>query len=362
MESYDVIVIGAGQAGLAAGYHLQRTGRRFLLLEADERAGGAWRNYYDSLTLFSPAKYSSLPGLAFPGDPQRYPKRDEVADYLEGYAAHFELPIQYGQRVVDVQRGADQTFHLFCAEGTQYQAAKVIVASGTFGTPHTPAIPGLDQFQGLRMHSGEYRNPDTLTGKRIVVIGGANSGVQIAHELAAVADVTLASRRPIRFFPQRILGLDFHFWLEVTRLERTRWLDDQSTPVLDDGTYREVIKKGKPERRPMFNEVTADSVVWSDGRQERMDVLLFATGFRPHAPYLASLGVIDDRGRLRQRNGVARGVPGLYFVGLPKQRNFASATLRGVGQDSVHVVKQLISRRDLQAPWCRCVPQSEGTN
>ncbi|QDQ26086.1 monooxygenase [Chitinimonas arctica] len=346
MESFDVIIIGAGQAGLAAGHYLQGTGYRFQILEAGERASGAWRGYYDSLTLFSPAKYSSLPGRAFPGDPDRYPKRDEVADYLEGYAAHFKLPIQYGRRVEAVQRNGER-FMLRCADGSRFQASAVIVASGAFGTPYTPAIPGLDRFQGRQLHSGQYRNPADFTGKRVVVIGGANSGVQIAHELAPIAKVTLASRRPIKFFPQRILGLDFHFWLSLTRLERTRWLDDQSTPVLDDGSYQRAIKAGVPERRPMFREATENGVVWADGRHERVDALLFATGFRPHAPYLANLGVMEADGGLRQQNGIAIDVPGLYFVGLSKQRNFASATLRGVGPDAAYIVDRISLRLKL---------------
>ncbi|HYD80406.1 MAG TPA: FAD-dependent oxidoreductase [Paucimonas sp.] len=346
MNIFDVIVIGAGQAGLAAGWHLRRAGHRFAILEAGERASGAWRGYYDSLTLFSPARYSALPGLPFPGEPNRYPKRDEVADYLESYAARFHLPIHYRKRVSDVQRqGAG--FLLQCADGDRYRARAVIVASGAFGTPYTPAVPGLERFRGKHLHSSEYRNPGEFADRRIVVVGGANSGVQIAHELSGTANVSLATRRPIRFFPQRILGLDFHFWLAATRLERTRWLDDQSTPVLDDGIYRKAIAAGKPDRRPMFREVHEDGVTWADGVREKVDVLLFATGFRPHAPYLAGLEAIAPDGSPRQRNGIADQVAGLYFVGLPKQRNFASATLRGVGPDAAYVMRHLA--RHLQA-------------
>ncbi|GLR13534.1 monooxygenase [Chitinimonas prasina] len=340
MEHVDVIIIGAGQAGLAAGYHLQRAGYRFLLLEAGTQASGAWRGYYDSLTLFSPARYSALPGLAFPAAPGHYPSRDEVAGYLEDYARHFDLPIRYGQRVSTVRREGGG-FWLQTAEGKGYVARAVIAASGAFGTPFMPSIPGLADFGGRVLHSGSYRDPADFAGHRVVVVGGANSGVQIACELADTADVSLATRRPIRFFPQRVLGLDFHFWLAATGLERTRWLDDQSTPVLDDGRYRRAIKSGKPARRPMFREAVADEVVWADGKRERVDTLLFATGFRPHMPYLADLGVVTPEGLVRQHQGIALDVPGLYFVGLSRQRNFASATLRGVGPDAAWLMSHL---------------------
>lgn len=200
METYDVLVIGAGQAGLATGWHLQRAGVRFLLLEATERASGAWRGYYDSLELFSPAAYSGLPGLPFPGLPGHYPQRDEVVAYLEAYASHVHLPIRYRQRVQEVRR-ENEHFLVRTEDGTLYAARALIAASGTFGQPYTPALPGLADFKGRRLHSAEYRRPQGDEGQRVVVVGGANSGGQIACELAGVASVTLATRRPIRSRP-----------------------------------------------------------------------------------------------------------------------------------------------------------------
>ncbi|MDK2125758.1 flavin-containing monooxygenase [Parachitinimonas caeni] len=353
MHSLDVIVIGAGQAGLAAGYHLQQAGLRFVVLEAGERPSGAWRHYYDNLKLFSPARYSALPGLAFPGDPDHYPDRDEVVTYLESYARHFELPIAPGRRVEQL-RAHEQGYLLRCADGSEWQSAAVIVASGAFGTPYIPRLEGLTQFRGQQLHSADYRRPEAFAGKRVVVVGGANSGVQIARELAAVAEVTLVSRRPLRFFPQQIFGKDFHFWVSASGLERTRWLSDQSTPVLDDGRYQQAINAGNPPRRPMFQAVTENGVIWADGRHEAVDVLLFATGFRPNVSYLAGLDLFEADGQLRQRCGVARGQSGLYFVGLPRQRNFASATLRGVGPDAAYVVNHLMATRARAARTAAC--------
>lgn len=341
MNVLQTLVIGGGQAGLAAAWHLARHNLDFLVLEAAESSGGAWRSYYDSLTLFSPARYSALPGAPFPGPQSRYPRRDEVVAYLAGYARQHRLPIRGGERVTTVVRRPDH-FKVTTAGGGCYRARSIIVASGTFGAPHIPAIAGHERFCGRILHSADYRNPAAFAGHRVVVVGAANSAVQIAVELSSVATVTLASLRPVRFFPQRLLGLDFHFWLKWTQLERTRWLSDQGTPVLDAGGYRDAIESGRVPRRAMFDRITERGVAWPDGSKESFDDLLFATGFRPDVAYLAALDATDRTGRLVQRNGMSLNVPGLYFVGFPGQRNFASATLRGVGADAAHIMPHLL--------------------
>lgn len=338
--SVEVLIVGAGQAGLATGWHLKRAGISCRIVEASAHIGGSWRDYYDSLTLFSPAAYSALPGLPFPGNPDRYPARDEVVRYLEQYADALDLRLQTGRRVVNIAR-IGRTFITQLETGDTIESLAVVAASGAFAQPHTPAIEGLGTYRGKCLHSARYRSPHGFENQRIVVVGGANSAVQIAVELAAVSQVTLATRRPIRFVPQRLLGKDFHFWLRLTGLDRTRWLNDQSTPVLDSGMYRRALAARRPDRRPMFVRALTDGVEWADGTREKVDVLLFATGYRPQVPYLESLGAIRKDGRLHQRNGIGTTVPGLYFVGFPKQRNFASATLRGVGPDAEHVLRHL---------------------
>lgn len=335
----DAVVIGGGQAGLAVAWHLRRAGLAYRLLDAGDRIGGSWPHYYDSLTLFSPAAYSSLPGMAFPGPADAYPRRDEVVRYLESYVRQFELPLELGRHVRRVVR--DDGGFVVDAGAERIATRTVIAATGAFSVPHVPGMPGLAAFRGNVLHSRDYRSPEAFAGRRVVVVGGANSAVQIAHELSGVADVTLASRRPIRFVPQRLLGKDFHFWLKVTGLDHTRWLDDQSTPVLDDGTYRLAIRSGRLRRQPTFERVLPDAVQWRDGRIEQADVLLFATGFRPAVACLEGLAPLDGRGRLAQRNGVSIRTPGLYFAGFPRQRGFASATLRGVGRDAEVVVAHI---------------------
>jgi putative flavoprotein involved in K+ transport len=337
----DALVVGGGQAGLAAGYHFRRAGLSFEILEAAEEPGGSWPGYYESLTLFSPSRYSALPGMPFPGPPDRYPTRDEVVGYLRRYAEAFGLPVSTGERVLRAER-AGAGFRVLTAGGGEYRARTLIAATGSFAKPHRPRFPGQEAFRGRILHVAEYRNPAPFRGKRVVVVGAGNSAVQIAYELAAVARTTLATRAPLRFEPQTILGRDVHFWLSVSGLDRLPLgrLFDVSEPggVVDDGTYAAAVRSGRPGRRPVFSRLTESGVVWDDGTEEPVDAVLLATGYGPNLDYLRPLGALRDDGRPEQRGGMSRAIPGLYFIGLPFQTSFASATLRGVGSDAALVV------------------------
>ena len=338
MNSHDAIVIGAGQSGLAAAHALLARGLHPLVLEAGEEPVGSWPHYYDSLTLFSPARYSALPGLPFPGDPERYPHRDEVVDYLRTYATRLDADIRTGQRVVEVVRS--NGFRVTTANGTTFTAPIVIAATGGFGNPNRPALPGLDDFPGTVSHAANYRSPGPFDGRRVIVVGAGNSAVQIATELAGHARVTLATRKPVKFSAQRPFGRDLHFWLDRTGLDYLPigpWLPDGfTTPVLDTGRYRTALDQRRPDRRPMFTALEGSTVIWPDEQREHVDAIILATGYRPDLPYLNALGL--DHGR-----GVSRHHPGLGFVGLEWQRSLSSATLRGVGRDAAYVVRRLLT-------------------
>lgn len=343
-DALDALVVGGGQAGLATGYHLRRAGLSFAVLEAADEPGGSWPGYYESLRLFSPARYSGLPGTPFPGPPDRYPTREEVVSYLRGYAGAFGLPVLTGRRVARAER-AGAGFRLLTDDGGEHRARTLIAATGSFAKPHRPRFPGQEAFGGRVLHAADYREPAPFRGGRVVVVGAGNSAVQIAHELAGVARTTLATRAPLRFGPQTILGRDIHFWLSVTGLDGLplgRFLEvSEPGGVLDHGTYAAAVRSGEPDRRPVFARFTEGGVVWADGREEPIDAVLLATGYRPNLGYLEPLGALREDGRPDQRAGASRAVPGLYFVGLPFQTSFASATLRGVGPDAALVVSRL---------------------
>ncbi|GLW10696.1 monooxygenase [Microtetraspora sp. NBRC 13810] len=351
-----VLIVGAGQSGLAAAHAALEQGLRPVLLEASDQTAGSWPRYYDSLALFSPARYSSLPGMPFGGEPERYPRRDEVVAYLERYAAALTgrgAELRTGACVSAV-RPADKTvgqgdgsgFLVHLEGGEELATPALIAASGSFGCPYRPALPGLDTFTGPVLHVADYRSPASLSGEHVIVVGAGNSAVQIAHELAAERRVTLASRAPIRFVEQRPLGRDLHFWFQVTgfdRLPLARAEAPPASPVLDDGRYRRALREGRYERRAMFARMDGDQVTWSDGRRERVDAVLLATGYQPNLPYLAGLGALTADGHPRQRRGVSLTHNGLGYLGLEWQRTPSSNTLRGVGADARRVVAALAS-------------------
>ncbi len=357
MTVLDTIVIGAGQSGLAAGYYLRQADQRFVMLEAGAEPTGSWSRYYESLTLFSSARYSSLPGLAFPGDPHHYPVRDEVVDYLRQYARQWSLPIETHARVAQVLRSSDG-FEVTTVDGARLRARSVVSAVGSYHHPHRPVFEGQEQFGGRVMHSADYVEPSSFRGRRVVVVGAGNSAVQIAVELAELADVTVASRRPILWSPQELLGREIHFWWKVTGVDRFPlapfpWKEPPQ--VLDRGLYRPAFDRGRVDRRPMFERLIPGGVRWSDGQEEQVDDLLLATGFRPDLRFLASVpGALRDDGRVRHFAGIGA-VPGMYYVGLPGQRTASSASLRGVGRDARAVTRHLL-RQQSGARWRRCLP------
>jgi putative flavoprotein involved in K+ transport len=343
-EIWDVIVIGGGQAGLASGYYLGKKGYQFIILESSNIAAGSWPNYYDSLQLFSPANFSSLPGMKFSGDLNHYPNKSEVIQYLTDYTQHFQLPVHIHKQVLSVEKN-NNVFTVVTGTGETYHSKAIVNATGTFRSPYIPVIKGREIFNGRMLHSSQYRNPEPFINERIVVVGSGNSAVQIAIELSKVSKTTLAVRQPVRFQKQKVLGQDIHVWLKLSgfdqfpfwRLGKTA---PKTKPVLDFGPYIEQMDKGKPDQVNMFTSFYSDGVIWPDGRKEQVDTVIFATGYKNHLSHLKT-GAIDSTGEPIHVGGVSTSVPGLYYVGLEGQRSFASATLRGSGPDAKFVIRKL---------------------
>ncbi|WP_072814637.1 flavin-containing monooxygenase [Rhodococcus zopfii] len=345
MPDYDALVIGGGQSGLAAASALRRAHLRTAVLEASHEPVGSWPHYYDSLTLFSPAKYSALPGLPFPGDGDRYPHRDEVVDYLRRYAKILDADIHVNQRVTAVAHDG----HLYTATTDTretFTAPRIVAATGGFGSPAIPALPGQDRFAGTIIHASTYRNPADHAGEDVIVVGAGNSAVQIAAELADTARVTLASRTPPKFVPQRPLGRDMHFWFTVTGIDTlpigSLLHRTPTAPVFDTGRYRTALATGKPQARQMFTGLDGRTALWPDGTTTEVDTIILATGYTPHLPYLADLGALTDTGLPHHRKGVSTTHQGLGYVGLEWQRSLSSASLRGVGRDARYLVRRMV--------------------
>lgn len=351
-----VIVIGAGQSGLAAARALLEHDLQPVIVESGKRAAGAWPHYYDSLKAFSPAGFSAMPGMPFPGDPDRYPARDEVAAYLERYAAGLDVEIRTSTRVVAVRQD-EREFAVVTADGRHLRASGIVAASGSFSSPHRPAFPGQERFTGELLHVADYRNPDPYTGKRVIVVGAGDSAAQVANELAPVAKVTVAARHPLRFIPQRIGGKDVHYWLRETGFDAlpAAWLDKIAggSVITDSVGFRQTLADGLLDVSPMFTGLDGDHVVWNQHERERADAIILATGYRPSLGYLSGLGALDPSGAPLHAGGISTTHLGLVYLGLEHQRSFASNTLRGVSADAAAVVAPL-------AAWIHDAPRAVG--
>ena len=351
-----VIVVGGGQSGLAAARALCRLRMPTVILEASGRPTGSWPRYYDSLRLFSPAEYSSMPGMPFPGAPDRYPGRDEVADYLQHYAARLDVEIQTSTCVQTIQQDGRE-FIVFTEDGRVLRASGIVAASGSFANPYRPAFPGQEAFTGELSHVADYRNPASYAGQRVIIVGAGDSAAQVANELAPVATVTLATRHPVRFIPQRLGGQDVHYWLRETGFDTlpAEWLSKITggSVVTDSVGFRQTLADGHVERRPMFIALDGNQVVWSDGQREPVDAIILATGYRPSLDYLRELGALDGDAAPIHVGGISSTHVGLVYLGLEFQRSFASNTLRGVSQDARAVIAPL-------AAWLRDAPATVG--
>lgn len=343
----QVVVIGGGQAGLAAGYHLRRLGLGFVILDAGAAPGGAWQHMWDSLHLFSPAAYSSLPGRLMPARTgERYLGAGHVVDYLAHYEKHYDLPVRHGVRVHAVRRDADRL--LVESDSGTWRAGAVISATGTWSRPFLPAVPGRSTFAGRQLRTVNYRRPADFAGQRVVVVGGGNSGAQIAADLAldGRVEVTWATQRPPRFLADDIDGRALFDAATARRraLDAGR-SDTGGVASLGDIVAVPSVRAARDAQlltaKPMFAQLTPTGVRWADGSQSDVDAVIWCTGFRPALAHLAPLNLRGPRGHIPTDGTRALGEPQLHLLGYGDWTGAASATLIGVGRPARDAAAQI---------------------
>ncbi|WP_138760716.1 flavin-containing monooxygenase [Modestobacter altitudinis] len=343
----DVLVIGGGQAGLAMGYHLAQTGLQFQIVDSNSEIGGAWRTRWDSLRLFTSGRYDDLPGLPFPADADAYPVKDEVADYLRTYAAKFALPVRLDTTVTSLVRAGDGTY-LVKAGADAVEADQVVVATGPFQVPFTPSAAAQLAADVHQLHSADYRRPDALPPGRVLVVGAANSGCQIALELSGTHPVDLAVGKRIPTVPQRPLGRDVWRWASALRLDRVtaesrlgRRLAGRDQIVgIGPGA---LSKRHGITLRPRVAAVDGPSICFADGTRAAYDVVVWATGFTRDDSWIDVPDATDGQGRLRQSRGITPS-PGLYTLGRTWQHTRGSALLGWVGNDAAYLARTITPR------------------
>lgn len=342
-HSFDTVVVGGGQSGLAMGYYLAKQNRDFVILDAGERVGNAWRERWDSLRLFTPAAHSSLPGMPFPAPGGCYPTKDETADYLEAYAGKFGLPVLSGRRVESLSRCGGG--YLLKVGDESYEAGRVVVATGPYRRPKVPEFaakldPGITQI-----HSSEYRNPGQLPEGDALVVGAGNSGAEIAVELVA-GRRTYLSGRDTGSVPASLLRSRLFWWFldhilaTDTRLGQKLEKDDRRR---GDPLFRRNsndIARAGVERAPRVEGAAGGCPELADGRRLEISSVVWATGYRPDFGWIEPQ-ILDYDGYPVHHRGVAE-IPGLYFLGLPFLHTPTSAMIRGVGKDARYIAEQLV--------------------
>jgi putative flavoprotein involved in K+ transport len=349
-ERHEVVVVGGGQAGLAVGYFLKQQGRDFSILEARSEPAAVWRERWDSLKLFTPARFDSLPGRPFPGDPDSYPGRDDVVAYLTDYARELELPVELNCRVRAV-RSADGGY-LIELDDRAIHARQVVVATGPFQVPVTPAIADHLDPGVVQLHSARYRNPDQIPAGPVLVVGGGNTGYQIAEELVRSHEVHLSIGARQTPLPQRLFGRDIFTYLNALGVMRVTVASRLGSRL----QHRETLIGSSPiaaRRRHRIHlhgrtvDIAGRDVRFADQTSVTPAAVIWATGFRLDHSFVQA-PVFDDAGRLMHHRGVTA-LPGLYVLGLPWQHTRGSALLGWVKDDAQFIAHRIAELADTGA-------------
>lgn len=339
----DTIVIGAGQAGLAMGYFLKKSNRTFLLLDKNKRIGDSWRNRYDSLILFTPRSHSALPGLQLLGDKHGYPTKDELADYLENYSNQFDIPVKLKTSVKSLSK-IDGIFHVLTENSELYKAKNIVVASGPFQQPFYPKFSKEIPDEVFQIHAADYRNPGQLNEGSTVVVGGGNSGMQIAVELSPDREVYLSLGKKPKYLSYEILGKSIFWWFGVLGISKLTidsklgQLLKRNDPIIGTES-KALIKSKRIKLLPRATGFKEDKMIFGN-QSFKPNNIIWATGYRPDYQWIHIPHIFDTYGNPIHNRGVTS-EPGLYFLGLSWQYRRGSALLLGVGDDAKYLVHQI---------------------
>lgn len=342
----DVVIIGGGQSALAVAYFLRRTQLSFVILDAEEEPGGAWRHGWNSLRLFSPSTWSSISGWMMPPAQDGYPTRNHVVDYLNQYEQRYQFPVERPARVASVERTESG---LRVRSDDKYWDAKIVVsATGTWSNPYIPHYPDAELFAGRQLHSAHYVEAQSFAGKKVLVVGGGNSGAQILAEVSKVADTTWVTPVEPLFLPDEVDGrVLFERATERWKAQQEGRVIEQPVgglgdivmvPPVVEARERNVLKSVRP-----FERFTRDGVIWNDGSEYVVDVVIWCTGFRPALQHLDTLGVINTEGRVEVEGTHSTEEPRLWLVGYGEWTGSASATLIGVTRTARSTVSEIVA-------------------
>ncbi len=344
MNEFDTIVIGGGQSGLACGYYLRRAKLNFLIIDKQQVAGGAWLNSWDSLTLFSPSDYSSLPGWLMPKSGNKFPLRQEVIDYLAKYEEHYQLNVKRGVEVSHITH-ENSIFQVHTNQGI-FESKTVISATGTWGSPFIPKLEGIENYKGIQIHSRNYKNPNEFIGLKTLVVGEGNSGAQIVAEISKVTNVKWSTKKEPEFLPD---GVDGYYLFNVAsakyKAEQEGKPFDASqynlgnivmVPPVKEARQREVLVSSGS-----FHKLFEKGVIWDNGNEEEFDAIVWCTGFGYDTAHLKSLIKTDERGVANTKESKSLDIAGLWLVGYGGWTGYASATLIGLNRAAKQTIQEI---------------------
>lgn len=341
---YDVVIIGGGQAGLSVAYFLRRSQLNYLILDEQKQAGGSWLNTWDSLKLFSPTEFSSLSGWAMPKSEEEYPSKVEFINYLSAYESRYAFPIQRETEVLQVEK-ENELFKITTTKGLFYSKT-LVSATGTARNPFIPDYLNKNIFSGVQIHSVNYKKPLDFKDKKVLVVGGGNSGAQILAELSKVAITSWVTVKEPSFLPDDIDGR--YLFNEATERflgKTTENRKEDYSVSLSNIVMVESVKEARSRNvlnavRP-FKEFYENGVIWEDGKKEQFDAVIWCTGFKSNLSHLDALNLFEDK---KIATNATRSIkdPNLWLVGYGNWTGFASATVYGVGKTARDTVREII--------------------